>query len=139
MKDLLWSRLNPTLYSLCFAGKAKRHVACNFCLSDNHTPDQCPDNPPRYLYPGSNPCLCWELQFCQPRNSVYVIFLTQEMDHVARIGSASSHTSALCVRGHTLGPLARGGPMRVRTKRNKLQASTAGVAQDILNLQDYWI
>ena len=55
MKDLLWSRLNPTLYSLCFAGKAKRHVACNFCLSDNHTPDQCPDNPTKAYLPWQQP------------------------------------------------------------------------------------
>lgn len=44
-KDLRWSRLNPTLYSLCFAGKAKRHIVCAFCLSDNHTTEQCPENP----------------------------------------------------------------------------------------------
>ena len=37
-KDLRWSRLNPTLYSLCF-------VVCSFCLSDNHTSEQCPENP----------------------------------------------------------------------------------------------
>ena len=44
-KELRWSRLNPTLYSLCFAGKARRHVVCSFCLSDNHSSDQCPENP----------------------------------------------------------------------------------------------
>ena len=43
-KDLRWSKLNPTLYSLCFAGKAKRHVICNFCLSDNHASERCPEN-----------------------------------------------------------------------------------------------
>ena len=41
-KDLRWSRLNPMLYSLCFAGKAKQHVVCSFCLSDNHTTEHCP-------------------------------------------------------------------------------------------------
>ena len=50
-KDLQWSRLNPTLYSLCFAGKAKRNVACTHCISDNHTSDNCPDNPTRPLFP----------------------------------------------------------------------------------------
>ena len=54
-KDLHWSRLNPTLYSLCFAGKAKRHVACNFCLSDNHTSDHCPDNPTKVYLPWQQP------------------------------------------------------------------------------------
>ena len=42
-KDLRWSRLNPTLYSLCFAGKAKRHVVCATCLSDTHATEHCPE------------------------------------------------------------------------------------------------
>ena len=50
-RDLRWSRFNPTLYSRCFAGKAKRHVACNFCLSDSHLSEQCPDNPARMFFP----------------------------------------------------------------------------------------
>ena len=48
-KDLHWLKLNPTLYGLCFTGKAKRHVACNFCLSDIHSSDQCPDNPAKFF------------------------------------------------------------------------------------------
>ena len=44
-KDLRWSRLNPTLFSLCFAGKARRNITCAHCLSDNHTSDTCLDNP----------------------------------------------------------------------------------------------
>ena len=50
-KDLRWSRLNPTLYSLCFAGRAKRHIACSFCLSDNHASDHCPENPNGSVFP----------------------------------------------------------------------------------------
>ena len=49
-KDLRWSRLNPTLFSLCFAGKARRNIACAHCLSDNHTSDACPDNPSRSFF-----------------------------------------------------------------------------------------
>ena len=45
MKDFRWSRISPTLFSLCFAGKARRNVACSHCLSDNHVSDNCPDNP----------------------------------------------------------------------------------------------
>ena len=33
-KELRWSKLNLTLYSLCFAGKAECHIVCSFCLSD---------------------------------------------------------------------------------------------------------
>lgn len=47
-KELRWSRLNPTLFSLCFAGKAKRNATCAHCLADTHTTDQCPDNPVRF-------------------------------------------------------------------------------------------
>ena len=43
-KDLRWSRLNPTLYSLCFAGKVKRLVVYASCLSNSHTTDQCPES-----------------------------------------------------------------------------------------------
>ena len=49
-KDLHWSRLNTTPYSLCFAGKAKCHIACNFCLSDNHSSESCPENPARSTF-----------------------------------------------------------------------------------------
>ena len=43
-KDLRWSRLNPTLYSLCFAGKAKHLIVCASCFSDSHATDQCLEN-----------------------------------------------------------------------------------------------
>ena len=45
-KDLRWSQINGTLYSLCFAGKAKKSAICAHCLSDNHSTDRCPEAPP---------------------------------------------------------------------------------------------
>ena len=51
--DLRWLRLNPTLYSLCFAGKAKRNIVCAYCLSDNRTTASCPDN--TILFPWQGP------------------------------------------------------------------------------------
>ena len=45
-KNLNWSHINGTLYSLCFAGKAKRSAICIYCLSDNHTSEKCPEAPP---------------------------------------------------------------------------------------------
>ena len=35
-KTLDWCQLNPTLYSLCFAGKAKTDIVCTSCLSREH-------------------------------------------------------------------------------------------------------
>ena len=43
-KDLNWSKLNPTLHSLCLAGKARRNKFCSICLSDNHATEQCPES-----------------------------------------------------------------------------------------------
>ena len=54
-RDLQWSKLNPTLYSLCFAGKARRNVACCHCLSDMHTSEACLENPTRALLSWSMP------------------------------------------------------------------------------------
>ena len=35
--------LNPTLHSLCLAGRARRNKFCSACLSDNHSVEQCPE------------------------------------------------------------------------------------------------
>ena len=37
--------------SLCFAGKARRSVACVHCLNDGHRSDACLDNPARACFP----------------------------------------------------------------------------------------
>ena len=37
LRDLRWSRINPTLFSLCFSGKAKRNTMCNWCLAESPT------------------------------------------------------------------------------------------------------
>ena len=47
-KDLCWSQINGTLYSLCFAGKAKKNAICAHCFSDNHLTERCPQGPPAY-------------------------------------------------------------------------------------------
>ena len=48
-KDPRWSKLNPTLFSVCFAGKAKCDAVCCHCLSDNQLAEGCPENPARML------------------------------------------------------------------------------------------
>ena len=41
-KDLYWGKINPTLYSICFAGHARRLARCTICLSTNHPVEHCP-------------------------------------------------------------------------------------------------
>lgn len=36
-----WSRVNPSLHSICFAGAAKRAVRCDLCLSRTHQTRDC--------------------------------------------------------------------------------------------------
>ena len=36
-----WSRVNPSLYSICFAGVARSSVRCELCLSLNHRSKDC--------------------------------------------------------------------------------------------------
>ena len=42
-KDLHWSRVNTSLYSLCFAGKVRRATVCRHCWSASHTSGECPE------------------------------------------------------------------------------------------------
>ena len=68
-KDLNWSRINTTLYSLCFAGRAKRGHVCTHCLSNNHQSEACPEAPaPRRTttYSGSSPA---PLEICRLFNA----------------------------------------------------------------------
>ncbi len=40
--DRCWSKLNTTIYTMCFTGKAKSSVArCEFCLATTHTSADC--------------------------------------------------------------------------------------------------
>ena len=37
-----WSKINPSLYTLCFTGKAKKAPRCEMCLSAAHKTEDCP-------------------------------------------------------------------------------------------------
>jgi hypothetical protein len=50
-KDLRWGRIDTTLYSKCFAGKARRRSMCTYCLSDSHTSQDCHENPANVSWP----------------------------------------------------------------------------------------
>ncbi len=43
-KDLQWEKINTTLYSVCFAGKAKVQSLCSFCLCSGHPTTACPES-----------------------------------------------------------------------------------------------
>ena len=36
-----WSKINPSLYALCFTGKAKQGGRCGHCLSSTHKSEEC--------------------------------------------------------------------------------------------------
>ena len=36
-----WSRINPSLYAICFTGKARRADRCDRCLSTTHKAENC--------------------------------------------------------------------------------------------------
>ena len=37
-----WSQINPSLYSLCFTGRAQEAKRCELCLSTDHATQRCP-------------------------------------------------------------------------------------------------
>ena len=40
-RDLSWSKINPSLFNLCFTGRARRRLLCHTCLGEGHTADTC--------------------------------------------------------------------------------------------------
>ena len=113
-RDLRWSRLNPTLYSLCFAGKAKRHVACNFCLSEIMCQTSARITQPGCSSLGSSLRLGWELLWCPPRSHhASATCSTRGTGRGALIGSVDLPIFVRCVGGHTLARRVKGGPTRV--------------------------
>ena len=43
-KDLQWSKVNTSLFSLCFTGKAKTSSLFQTCCSSEHSSTQCPES-----------------------------------------------------------------------------------------------
>ena len=52
MATLRGSRINPTLFSLCFSDKVRRNTMCNWCLAQSYDTDSCPENPPQAEWKG---------------------------------------------------------------------------------------
>jgi len=99
-KDLHWSKLNPTLYSLCFAGKAKRHVACHFCLSDIHSSDQCPDNPAKLFPPWQQPMPFTAPVLPAPKLQVCHLFNSRDGPRCTYRQCKFAHICSLCRGSH---------------------------------------
>lgn len=43
--DQKWSRINPSMYSICFAGQARKTARCDICLSSQHSAKECALSP----------------------------------------------------------------------------------------------
>jgi hypothetical protein len=57
-RDLHWGRVEATLYSEAFTGRARALPRCRYCLGDSHTSDECsyapppaPQQPPAHYQP----------------------------------------------------------------------------------------
>ncbi len=46
-KNLNWSVTDPRLYNEAFTGRARSIPRCTYCLQEDHTGQQCPQNPER--------------------------------------------------------------------------------------------
>lgn len=44
LKSLQWSKTDSTLFNMAFTGKAKKMLYCEFCFSNNHASNQCPES-----------------------------------------------------------------------------------------------
>lgn len=42
-RDLNWSKINPSMFNLCFTCRAHRRLLCHVCLSEGHGADHCPE------------------------------------------------------------------------------------------------
>jgi len=40
-KHVEWSKINPSIFTVCFTGKAKREQRCEWCLSLTHGSAEC--------------------------------------------------------------------------------------------------
>ena len=56
-----WSKVNPSLYSICFSGVARTGTRCELCLSRSHPTFECTlvgDTDSRHLYPPQDVGIC---------------------------------------------------------------------------------
>ena len=110
-KDLHWSRLNPTLFSLCFAGKARRNVACTYCLSDNHGSDGCPENPSKVTLPWQ--VASWTTQHSNtpPRSAktrICYLYNSRQKSECSYDPCRFTHVCSICKGNHPRSECSRG-------------------------------
>ena len=123
-KDLKWLRINTTLYSLCFAGRAKRGHVCAHYLSNNHSSDGCPEAPS-----SSTPCRAITHQPPAPSTSQDIcrLFNARGESKYHYKHCKFAHACARCRGGHPASacPQNKGsgeeaaGPSAVKRQRSK--------------------
>ncbi len=50
-KDLRWSQIDQTMYTVCFNSRNSRCMVCDHCLSDTHAAAQCPEIQSQWFWP----------------------------------------------------------------------------------------
>ena len=110
-----WSQINPTLYSICFAGQARTLQRCSACFSARHSADQCPQAPFQpmiHATQAASPSRDIHPYSCRsPANSAswsYACSSTVGMAHTAHTVTTVMPTSASSVKlltpSHDLAP-----------------------------------
>ena len=115
-----WSQINPSLYSLCFTGKAQTTRRCELCFSATHASCQCPlTSDPDPELPSrlravetavvslatrrqldvraSGPARVGSQDVCRLYNSNRCFFRSCRFRHVCS-GSEAAHPATACVR-----------------------------------------
>ena len=128
-----WSRVNPSLYSICFAGVARSSVCCDLCLSLNHRLKDCamvadsdPDvgshlkavesamlalTQPRWPMPNpSGPPGNASSEVCRNFNRDRCLFRWCRYRHVCQVCGGPQPASECCEKGHSRGPPLAGTP-----------------------------
>ena len=141
-KDLNWSVPNARLYSEAFTGRAKRHLPCPHCLSEDHMAAACPHNPnppivswlqgpPQLQFGPSNPQLlsgpasllprpAGQQEVCQNFNTSRCRYTRCRFLHVCA-DCSGPHAALLCPNRHAApgGRTSRGRvPSQPRTNRD---------------------
>ena len=149
-----WSRVNPSLYSICFAGSARTSTRCDLCLSLTHVTRDCPmvEDPdpevgsrlkaiesavlamarPRAWTPpstGGPPPVGASSEACRSFNNKRCNFRGYRFRHVCRVCGGPQPALDCCERARAPGMPVTGGPVggQARAARPMFNRARDGV------------